>query len=198
MLSSLKQDFPGGSDDKESTCNAGDPGLIPGLGRFPGEGNGYPLHYSYLENSMDRGSWRAIVHRVPKSQTWLSNSTFIWPSFVAQLVKNPLAMWETWVSSLGWESPWRRERLPTPVFWTREFHGLYRSWGHRVRHDWATFTHSLTKILSNYNYSFYGDVLERVTPQSYTFKLVNLGKRTELYSIGWKCQYYALLITVAL
>ena len=42
MLSSLKQDFPGGSDDKESTCNAGDPGSILGLGRSPGEGNGYP------------------------------------------------------------------------------------------------------------------------------------------------------------
>ena len=71
MLSSLKQDFPGGSDDKESTCNAGDPGLIPGLGRFPGEGNGYPLHYSYLENSMDKRAWQAIGHGVAKSQTGL-------------------------------------------------------------------------------------------------------------------------------
>ena len=47
----------GGSDSKESACNAGDPGSIPGLGRFPGEGNGYPLQYSCLENSMDRGAW---------------------------------------------------------------------------------------------------------------------------------------------
>jgi len=47
--------FPGGSDDKESTCNAVDLGLIPGLGRSPGEKNGYPIQYSYLENSMDRG-----------------------------------------------------------------------------------------------------------------------------------------------
>ena len=46
--------FPGGSDGKESTCNAGDPGLISGLGRHPGEGNGYPLKYSCLENSRDR------------------------------------------------------------------------------------------------------------------------------------------------
>ena len=45
--------FPGNSDDKESVCNAGGPGLIPSLGRFPGEGNGYPLQYSCLENSMD-------------------------------------------------------------------------------------------------------------------------------------------------
>ena len=56
--------FLGGSDSKESACNAGDPGSIPGLGRFPGEGNGYPLQYSCLENSMDRGAWWAKVHEV--------------------------------------------------------------------------------------------------------------------------------------
>ena len=54
--------FPGGSAGKESVCNAGDLGLIPGLGRSPGEGKGYPLQYSGLENSMDH-----IVHRVAKS-----------------------------------------------------------------------------------------------------------------------------------
>ena len=59
---------------KESACNAGDPGSIPGLGRFAGEGIGYPLHYS-------------------------------WAFLLAQLVKNPPAMWETWVQSLGWEDP---------------------------------------------------------------------------------------------
>ena len=48
--------FPGGSDGKESACNAGDPGSIPGSGRFPGEGNSNPLLYSCLENSMDRGA----------------------------------------------------------------------------------------------------------------------------------------------
>ena len=47
--------FPGDSDGKESACNAGDPGSIPGLGRYPGEGNGNPLQYSCLENPMDRG-----------------------------------------------------------------------------------------------------------------------------------------------
>ena len=49
--------FLGGSDGKVSACNAGDPGLIPGLGRSPGEGNGNPLQYSCLENPMDRGAW---------------------------------------------------------------------------------------------------------------------------------------------
>ena len=58
--------FPGSSDGKELTCNAGDPGSIPGSGRSPGDGIGYPLQYS-------------------------------WASLVAQLVKNPPAMWETWV-----------------------------------------------------------------------------------------------------
>ena len=48
--------FPGGSDGNESACNAGDLGMIPGLGRSPGEGNGYPLQYSCLENFMDRGA----------------------------------------------------------------------------------------------------------------------------------------------
>ena len=48
--------YPGGSDGKASACNAGDPGLIPGSERSPGEGNGYPLQYSCLENSMDRGA----------------------------------------------------------------------------------------------------------------------------------------------
>ena len=65
--------FPGGSDGKESACNSGDLGLIPGLGRSHGEGNDYPLQYSGLENSMDRGAWWAIVHGVAKSRTRLSN-----------------------------------------------------------------------------------------------------------------------------
>ena len=53
----LEGDFPGGSDGKASAYNAGDPGLIPGSGRSPGEGHGNPLQYSYLENPMDRGAW---------------------------------------------------------------------------------------------------------------------------------------------
>ena len=101
--------FPDSLVGKEATCNAGEPGLIPGLGRSPGEGIGYPLQYS-------------------------------WASLVAQLVKNPPAMWPTWVRSLGWEDPWRRERLPTPVFWPgespwqRSLAG-YCPWGHRVGYD---------------------------------------------------------------
>ena len=58
----LKMGFPGGSDGKESTCNTGDPHSIPGSGRSPRKGNGYPLQYSCLENPMDTGAWRATVH----------------------------------------------------------------------------------------------------------------------------------------
>ena len=66
--------FPGSSAGKKSACNAGDPSWIPGLGRSPGEGKGYPLQYSSLENSMN-----CIVHGVPKSQTRLSDLHFTSP-----------------------------------------------------------------------------------------------------------------------
>jgi len=59
--------FPGGSDGKESACNAGDPGSIPRLGRSSGEGNGNPLQYSCLENPMDGGAWQATVPGVAES-----------------------------------------------------------------------------------------------------------------------------------
>ena len=64
--------FPGGSDSKEFACNAGDPRMIPGSGRYPGEGNGNLLQYSCLENPMDRGAWWTTVHVVAKSWTRLS------------------------------------------------------------------------------------------------------------------------------
>ena len=67
--------FPGGSAGTESACNAEDPSSIPGSGRSPGEGNGNPLQYSCLENPMDGGAWRAIVHGVAKSWTQLSDFT---------------------------------------------------------------------------------------------------------------------------
>ena len=66
--------FPGSLHGKESACNASDPGSFPGSGRCPGEGNGYPLQYTWLENSMDRGVWGwATVHGVTKSRARLSD-----------------------------------------------------------------------------------------------------------------------------
>ena len=64
-----------GLDGKESACNTGDLGSIPGLGRSPGEGNGNALQYFCLENSIDKGAWQATVHGVAKSQTRLEQLT---------------------------------------------------------------------------------------------------------------------------
>ena len=74
--------MPGGSDGKESACNAGNLGSIPGLGRIPGEGNGNPLQYSCLENPMGRGVWQATVHGVTESRTRLSNQHFSSPQIL--------------------------------------------------------------------------------------------------------------------
>ena len=68
--------FPGGSAVKNPPANAGDVGLIPGLGKPPGEGNGNPRQCSCLENPMDGGAWWATVHRVAKNRTRLSDLTF--------------------------------------------------------------------------------------------------------------------------
>ena len=89
--------FPHSSAGKESTCSAGDPSSIPGSGRSPGEGTGYPLQYS-------------------------------WASLVAQLVKN-LQCGRPGFDPWFWKIPWRREQLPTPVFWPGEFYGWYSPWG---------------------------------------------------------------------
>ena len=65
--------FPVGSVGKEAPCNVGDLGLIPGWGRSPGEGNGNPLQYSCLENSMDRGAWWTTFHGVTKESDRMSD-----------------------------------------------------------------------------------------------------------------------------
>ena len=74
-LCSLFWGFAGGSDDKESAYNTGDTCLIPGSGRSPREGNGNPLQYSFLDNTMDRGAWRATIYGVTKSRhNWGTNT----------------------------------------------------------------------------------------------------------------------------
>ena len=101
--------FPDSSVGKESACNAEDPGLIPGLGRSPGERIGYPLQFS-------------------------------WASLVAQMVKNPSAMQETWVQSLGWEDPLEEGMathssiLAWRIPWTEEPGRLQSMGSQRVRH----------------------------------------------------------------
>ena len=105
--------FPDSSIGKESACNAGDPGLIPGLGRSPGEGIGHPLQYS-------------------------------WASFVTRLVKNPPAMQETWVWSLGWGDAQKKGKAThSSILAWRSPWGPWRSpWG--LKESDTTERHSLT------------------------------------------------------
>ena len=72
--------FSGGSHSEESACNAGNPGSIPGLGRYPGEGNGYPLQYPCLKNSMDRGAWLQSMGSQRVRHDWATN-TFTLPHY---------------------------------------------------------------------------------------------------------------------
>ena len=90
-LSQKYTKFTGDSDGKESACNEGDPGLILGLGRSPGEGNGYPPYsqYSCLENSIDRGARQATDHGVAKSQTRLNRNADTWGSHPCFLTPAP-------------------------------------------------------------------------------------------------------------
>ena len=74
--------FPGSLDGKGSACNAGDWGSIPGSEKFTGDGNGYLLQYSCLENSMERVAWQARVHRVTKSGTQLSDEHLYLTSYL--------------------------------------------------------------------------------------------------------------------
>ena len=124
---SFVRGFPGSSADKESACNAGDPGLIPGSGIYPGEGIGYPLQYS----------WTSLVAQLVKNlptmqetrfNSWVARSPgkvigypvqFSWTSLVAQLVKNLPAMRETWVwiPGLG-RSPGEGKGYPLQYSWT--------------------------------------------------------------------------------
>ena len=94
--------FPGGSDGKDSACNARDPGSIPGSGRSPGEEKGNPLQYSCPENPMDRGAWRATVRGVPNSWTQLSIKLHTRGEWVVKNSKeNPYQLLYINKSSLG-------------------------------------------------------------------------------------------------
>ena len=73
----LSTAFPGGSDSKEPACNAGDSGSIPRSGKSPEKGNGNPLQYSCLENSVDRRAWWATVHGITKNQMQLSDCSIV-------------------------------------------------------------------------------------------------------------------------
>ena len=110
--------FPGGSDSKESACNVGDLGSIPGSGRSPEEENDNPLQYSCLENPMDRGACSAAIHGVAESRTQLSDFTF---TFHFHVLEKEMA---THSSVLAWTIPGMGEPGGLPSM------GL-----HRVGHD---------------------------------------------------------------
>ena len=116
--------FPGGSGFKEPTCNAGDPGSIPELGRSPGGRHGNPLQYSHLQNPMERGTWRATVHGVAKSQTRVKRL-----SRHARTLKSPVAQDNSWHTGAGISDQARNKLLPhctlcSPVQQGAEKHSL--------------------------------------------------------------------------
>ena len=138
--------FPDSSVGKESACNAGDPGSIPrsrsncqkqtwNNGLVP---NWERVCQGLSDSSVSKES--ACKAGDPGSIPGSGISTgegigyplqYSWASLVAQLVKNLPAMWETQVQSLGWEDPLKKGKATTPVFWPREFHGLYSPWGRK-------------------------------------------------------------------
>ena len=88
--------FPGGSDDKESACHAGDLGLIPGLGRSPGGEHDSPLQYSRLENLIDKGAWQCKSRIRWKCSDWKTGKTFSCMEFAHKLSPMPLELITLW------------------------------------------------------------------------------------------------------
>ena len=111
--------FPGGSDGKESACNMGDLGSIPGSGRFPGGGRGNPLQSSCLETPMERGAWRATVHGVKESDTTEQLSTGVRARWgLGDPVLRNLKSWSWRQAEQGWHFPhFHREVFGVKLYW---------------------------------------------------------------------------------
>ena len=125
--------FPCGSAGKDSACNVGTLGSIPGLGRSPGGGRGSPVWYSCFPvssvgqestcNSGDPSSFPGSGRSAGEGIGYPLQ--YSWASLVAQLVKTLPAMWEIWIQSLGCKDPPEKGKATHTVFWPGEFHGLY-------------------------------------------------------------------------
>ena len=158
----LCEGFPGSSIGEESTCNAGDPGSIPGLGRSPGEGIGYPLQYS----------WSFLVAQM--------------------VLKNLPAKQETWVRSWMRKSPWRRTWQPTPVFLLeespREPGGLQPMGLQRVGHHWVTQPSPAYSIIWRHN-NLSLVLLRNIWVFKKSFWLVLLWSSLRLLFLVSTCEY---------
>ena len=134
-----------------------------------------------------------MVDQCPKRPSYSSqNSDFFYikrASLIAQLVKNPQAMWETWVRSMGWEDLLEKGTLPTPVFWPGEFHGLYSPWGHKESDTTEQLSLSLHLILKG------GEVWLVVTNslvlESFVLVAVCLRKHLHLHFLTFSFSIYS-------
>ena len=144
--------FPGGSEVKASASNVGDLGSIPGSGRYPGEGNGNPLHYSCLENPTDGEAWD--LERRSLGQRWQITGTFVLILPTAVLLPSVFPTKESacqcrrlkrqgfdpWVKKIPWSRKWQPTLifLPGKIPWTEEPSRLQSMGSQRVGQDWAT------------------------------------------------------------
>ena len=149
--------FPGGSEIKASACNARDPGSIPGSGKSPGKGNGIPLQYSCLENSMNRGAWQttsacnvgpwfdSCAGKISWRRDRIHAVVFM-GSPCASDSEEFAAVQVTWIQSLGWEDPLEKEMashssiLVWRIQWMEKPGRLQSMGSQRVGQDWLTDT----------------------------------------------------------
>ena len=122
--------FPGGSDGRESTCEAGSLGLIAGLGRSPGGGHGNPLQYSCLENPMDRGAWQATVHGVTVRHTWATSQSTAHRTLLCVCSRIPQPRW------ILAKRPMARFDIP-PLLTSRDLSSQEVSLTLRMRNIWC-------------------------------------------------------------
>ena len=147
----LKQGFPGGSDGKEPACNKGDLGSLPGSERTPGEGNGNPLQYSCLDNSTDRGAWRAaasacIINHFSRVRLFLTLWTVTCQALLSMEFSRQTLEWVAMPSSRV--SSWPRDQtcISCLLHWQESSlplvppgkPSLQSVGSQRIGHDWAT------------------------------------------------------------